>query len=196
MTARSYALGGLSMAALSILIARSLGPQSDGPMRLLVQAQAAQRNVARIGINLGTWTSWGAEQLSSNVLMNPGFETTIDRAIVIVSHADGGGFEDDQSWLARPDGFWRGAHFDVRSGAEPAAAACSPIPKAPGPIACRCTRRTRRHRIWPWATWWQLRGRMSRDRPRIGGSRAPPPRRSLWIPASTVRPAPVLARSA
>jgi hypothetical protein len=50
--------------------------------------------------------------------MNPGFETTIDRAIVIVSQADGRGFEDDQSSLARPDGFWRGARYDVRSGAD------------------------------------------------------------------------------
>jgi hypothetical protein len=117
-TTRSYAAGALSLAALSILIARSIAPPPGGPVRLLVQAQAAQRDVARIGINLGTWTSWGAEQLSSNVLMNPGFETTIDRALVIVSHADGRSFEDDRSWLARPDGFWRGAHYEVRNGAD------------------------------------------------------------------------------
>lgn len=75
------------------------------------------QNVSRIGINLGTWTSWGADQLSSNVIKNPGFEGNIDRAIVVVRNSSPGSFEDDQNWLGRPDGFWTGAQFDVRSGA-------------------------------------------------------------------------------
>jgi len=70
----------------------------------------------RIGVNLGSWTAWGAEQLSSNVLKNPGFEGLIDRALVIVRRADRQRFADDTSWLGREDGFWAGAHFDVRTG--------------------------------------------------------------------------------
>jgi len=115
--ARSFILGAVSLAALSVLIARPNAPRPGQPILLRVSAQPARRNVARLGVNLGTWTSWGAEQLSSNVLMNPGFETTIDRALVIISEVDARGFEDDQSWLARPGDFWRGAHYDVRSGA-------------------------------------------------------------------------------
>ena len=92
-------------------------PAADPVVLLQVQNQPAQRNVARIGVNLGTWTSWGAEQLGANVIMNPGFESTIDRAIVIVSHIDNNGFEDGASWLSRPDGFWRGANYEVISGA-------------------------------------------------------------------------------
>ncbi len=72
--------------------------------------------VQRMGVNLGTWSSWGSEQLSANILKNPGFEGNIDRAIVIVKHATPGRFTDDQNWLGRPNGFWIGAHYDVRSG--------------------------------------------------------------------------------
>jgi hypothetical protein len=118
MSARSKVVGALAAVVLASLAAWSIAPQRDGPIRLRVQASVAQHDVARIGVNLGTWTSWGAEQLSSNVLMNPGFNSTIDRAIVIVSHADKAGFEDDQTWLARPDGFWTNAEYDVRSGAD------------------------------------------------------------------------------
>ena len=117
MKPRTIALGALILGALSIMTARSLTIPRGGPLHLTINAQPAQRGVARLGVNLGTWTSWGAEQLSSNVLMNPGFETTIDRATVIVSHRGAHGFEDDQAWLARPDNFWRGARYDVRSGA-------------------------------------------------------------------------------
>jgi hypothetical protein len=115
--ARISMLGAFGLAALSFLIARTLMPAGDQVVLLRVQEQPAQRNVARIGVNLGTWTSWGAEELGANVIMNPGFESTIDRAIVIVSHADKNGFEDGQSWLSRPDGFWRGANYEVISGA-------------------------------------------------------------------------------
>ena len=74
------------------------------------------RDVMRFGVNVGTWTSWGAEQLAANVVMNPGFEGLLDRAIVIVGHAGPGRFTDDSAWLARPDGFWEHARYDVRTG--------------------------------------------------------------------------------
>lgn len=70
----------------------------------------------RIGLNLGQWTSWGAEQLSRNVLKNPGFEGIVDRALVRVSEAHRHSFSDDETWLARSDGFWAGADFEVLTG--------------------------------------------------------------------------------
>lgn len=83
-----------------------------------VQPQATISNAPRLGVNLGEWTAWGAAQLSANVLKNPGFEGIIDRAIVIVKSADSLSFSDDTAWTKRPDGFWAGAHYDVRSGRE------------------------------------------------------------------------------
>lgn len=52
----------------------------------------------------------------ANVLKNPGFEGTIDRAVVRVSSVRETRFSDDDKWLARPDGFWIGGSFDVRTG--------------------------------------------------------------------------------
>ena len=102
-------VGTLAMAA----VARAL---SGEPVRVEIGERVVLRDVRRIGVNLGSWRSWGAEQLGSNVLQNPGFEGTIDRAIVVVAAADAGGFSDDQAWLGRADGFWAGATYDVRSG--------------------------------------------------------------------------------
>ena len=83
---------------------------------LSVGSTAQTTNVSRIGINLGNWTLYGAEQFSSNVIMNPGFEPTIDRTIVIVQDVSGSGFSDNAAWLARPNGFWNGASFQVLTG--------------------------------------------------------------------------------
>ncbi len=69
----------------------------------------------RIGINLGQWTSWGAQQYGSNVLMNPGFEGGIDRVIVIVSLVDERSFSDEAGW-GYPDHEWDEAAFEVRTG--------------------------------------------------------------------------------
>ncbi|RKT44272.1 hypothetical protein [Thiocapsa rosea] len=74
-------------------------------------------NVERIGMNLGHSNYWGAEQLSRNVLKNPGFEGIVDRALVRVAHADRDRFSDDQTWLAREDGFWSGATYEILTGA-------------------------------------------------------------------------------
>ncbi len=85
--------------------------------RAQVTREVLLDRVAPFGVNLGTWTSWGAEQLSSNVIKNPGFEGLIDRAIVVNSSFSAGTFEDDHDWLARPDAFWEGARYSIRSGA-------------------------------------------------------------------------------
>lgn len=85
-------------------------------VHLSIEAEPKVKNVQRIGVNLGTWTSWGAEQLMANVLKNPGFEGLIDRAVVVVKWRGERRFTDDAGWLARPDGFWTGARYDVRTG--------------------------------------------------------------------------------
>jgi hypothetical protein len=81
-----------------------------------VANQSTSRDIPRIGINLGSRTSWGAEQLMANVLANPGFEPTIDGAIVSVRDVSGSEFTDDSSWLKRADHFWDQAAFSIRTG--------------------------------------------------------------------------------
>jgi hypothetical protein len=85
-------------------------------VNLQVETEPAVKNVQRIGVNLGTWTSWGAEQLMANILKNPGFEGLVDRTVVVVKWRGEHRFTDDAGWLARPDGFWTGARYDVRTG--------------------------------------------------------------------------------
>jgi hypothetical protein len=82
-----------------------------------VQPGVLQRDVPRVGINLGHWTSWGAEQLMANVLKNPGFEGVVDGAMVIVREAEARAFVDDTDWVARTPGFWDGARFEILTGA-------------------------------------------------------------------------------
>ncbi|MEM7235362.1 MAG: hypothetical protein AAF517_24530, partial [Planctomycetota bacterium] len=74
------------------------------------------RDVPRLGLNLGKWTQWGAEQLMTNVLKNPGFEFGIDRSLITVSRADWRGFDDDGTVWGRDDGYWHEGRFDVRTG--------------------------------------------------------------------------------
>lgn len=81
-----------------------------------VTNEALQPNSPHVGLNLGVWTSWGAEQLSANVLKNPGFEGIVDRAIVIVESSNDYEFTDDANWLARPEGFWDGGEYVVLTG--------------------------------------------------------------------------------
>ncbi|HEX5229001.1 MAG TPA: hypothetical protein VFW44_14885 [Bryobacteraceae bacterium] len=95
---------------------RALQNRLQGGLHIDVTTQAVRSEVRRFGINLGSWTTWGAEQLPSNVLKNPGFEGLIDRALVIVAYSAPGEFSDDTKWLARPDGFWAGATFEVLTG--------------------------------------------------------------------------------
>jgi hypothetical protein len=110
--------------ALSVLLAVSLSasldrhsdPQPSAQLRFRIADAPSARGVPRLGINLGGRTSWGAEQLMANLLPNPGFEPTIDGAIVIVRAVYGSEFTDDSAWLARSTGFWNGAAFSVRTG--------------------------------------------------------------------------------
>jgi hypothetical protein len=93
------------------------GLSATGRVDLVIDDSPVLADTPRIGINLGQWTTWGAEQLSRNILKNPGFEGTIDRALVRASDVHRHGFSDDESWLARADGFWAGAGFEVLTGA-------------------------------------------------------------------------------
>ena len=73
-------------------------------------------NVKPFGVNLGFRTSWGAEQLISNVIMNPGFEGVVDRCLVTAVPLDRRHFLDQFSWFGRSDRFWVGAGFQIRTG--------------------------------------------------------------------------------
>lgn len=89
---------------------------ADPALRLDVQPQPLFRDLPRIGLNLGDWTPWGASQFMRNVLKNPGFEGTLDRTLVVVGQSDPLSFSDDVTWTGRPDGFWTGARYSVRTG--------------------------------------------------------------------------------
>lgn len=103
-----------SLLLLAVLASAAAGAE---PLRhYQTNPHAIALNVPRIGINLGDSTAWGAAQFSRNILKNPGFEGIIDRAIVSVKTADSNGFTDDTAWTQRPDGFWAGAAFSVRTG--------------------------------------------------------------------------------
>jgi len=106
-----WALGGLVVAAIA-----ACQSSAARPYRFTVGERIVGSAPLRLGINTGVWTSWGAAQLSANVIKNPGFEGLVDRAIAIAAAASTGRMSDDQDWLARPDGFWRGARFSVRTG--------------------------------------------------------------------------------
>ncbi|MGY6631126.1 MAG: hypothetical protein ACXIUL_08990 [Wenzhouxiangella sp.] len=101
--------------ALSALLAAGAGAQAE-PALLSVSPEPRLHQPPRIGLNLGPWTSWGAEQLSRNLLKNPGFEGVVDRALVRAVDVAPGRFSDDQAWLGRPDGFWAGAEWVVLTG--------------------------------------------------------------------------------
>ena len=112
----------IAIGGLAVLLVRDDEPgraSADDPPALVtgtVADRASVRGVRRVGINLGLWTYWGAEQISSNVLKNPGFEGMVDRAIVVVHEADGKRFSDDESWTGRRDGFWKNGTAEVRTG--------------------------------------------------------------------------------
>jgi hypothetical protein len=90
------------------------GPAASGMITIL--PDVAVSGVQPFGVNLGFRTSWGAEQLVSNVIMNPGFEGIVDRSLVAAVPLDPYRFLDQSKWLGRQDQFWAGAEFQVRTG--------------------------------------------------------------------------------
>ena len=99
-----------------VLLLISLSTVASEPISVEVLPETLSANIPRIGLNLGERSVFGGAQLMRNILINPGFEGQIDRTVIIVAHATDQGFDDDMSWSGRPDGFWSGAKFDVRSG--------------------------------------------------------------------------------
>ena len=70
--------GILAVAACALLMAAG----AARPARAAApRPEPSARGVLRFGVNLGRQTPWGAEQLMSNVLANPGFEPTLRRAV-------------------------------------------------------------------------------------------------------------------
>jgi len=113
----ALAVAGLLCAALyPSLQTELLAEPADHNTAIVIAPEPLLVDAERIGLNLGQWTSWGAEQLSRNILKNPGFEGLIDRSLVRVTHPYGDRFSDEQSWLARADGFWAGAEVVVMTG--------------------------------------------------------------------------------
>ncbi len=106
----------ISWLAVSFLPACQPATGSDPAEPYRVAAEAMPGPARRVGVNLGSWSWWGAEQLGANVVMNPGFEGTIDRALAIVADAGPHRFTDDGAGLGRADGFWASGTFDVRTG--------------------------------------------------------------------------------
>lgn len=102
-------------AALVLMLASPSG-QETAPAQFRIRQDVLLEDADRVGLNLGIWTTWGAEQLCTNPLKNPGFEGLIDRAIIITSSAAGSEFTDDTDWLARPEDFWSGGSYEVLSG--------------------------------------------------------------------------------
>lgn len=79
-----------------------------------VNTEPSNSNVLRIGVNLGYRTGYGSEQFIKNLLYNPGFEGDFSRFVVIVTQADQKSFS-NEGW-EHPDGFWKGADYDIRTG--------------------------------------------------------------------------------
>jgi hypothetical protein len=106
-------------AAACTVAALLAGTPAAGIEQVTLQQSAVPvlTDAPRIGLNLGGSSTWGAEQLVANVLKNPGFEPLVDRTLVIVKEVAGTAVMDDTHWLGRPDGFWDGGRYVVRSGA-------------------------------------------------------------------------------
>ena len=100
---------------LSVTLGSAPAPGAD-VVRLSPASVPAVVDAARFGLNLGGASTWGAEQLTANVLKNPGFEAPIERSLVVVKAIAGATVTDDTPWTARADGLWSGADFEVLSG--------------------------------------------------------------------------------
>ncbi len=105
-------LAALCTLALSVAPAAATAAETEARLSL----GTALGELPRFGVNLGGRTAWGAEQLTTNVLRNPGLESALDGAVVIVGRVTPLGAIDDSRWTARTPGFWAGAHFEVLSG--------------------------------------------------------------------------------
>jgi hypothetical protein len=108
-----------SLAMLIILLISAWGEAPATAMsavELRVSPEALASGVQRIGMNLGGWSSWGAEQLGSNILQNPGFEGVVDGALARVASVQGKRLSLGRNGSYSGDGFWNGAYLTFRTG--------------------------------------------------------------------------------
>lgn len=103
------------IAGFNILAIHSFLGCQEPPAQYQIAPTALFHHPERIGVNLGTWATYGAQQFSSNVLMNPGFEGAIDRVFVFVNTTTWNTFFDQSGW-GYDDGYWDGATYRVMSG--------------------------------------------------------------------------------
>jgi hypothetical protein len=90
-------------------------PITSSSLSFVVNANPSLALTQRIGVNISTWSSSGAEQYMKNIIQNPGFEGVIDRIIVLVNHFDEHSFSDEQG-SGLPDNHFDGATYEVRTG--------------------------------------------------------------------------------
>lgn len=88
---------------------------TSNALQLRINPEPIVSHPNRVAINLGDHTNGGASQLLQNVLVNPGFEGTIDRIVVIPKETEEWAFSDEENY-PHPDGAWDGAVFNIRSG--------------------------------------------------------------------------------
>lgn len=116
-----FALGLLAALGLAGCLGRSQATQDEPSPPVAAQlepdAQAAAQALSAFGVNLGHATQWGAEQLLANVLHNPGFEGISDASLFTVGSVAEPWLTDAAAWAARPEHFWTGARWEVRTGA-------------------------------------------------------------------------------
>jgi hypothetical protein len=104
-------------ASKSMAMAGQATTGSISTIALTVSSDPLIKSIPRIGVNLGGWTFYGAEQYRQNVLMNPGFEPTVEGRILEVTNPTGTTFQDDANYVGKgPPDWYVGATFSVRSG--------------------------------------------------------------------------------
>lgn len=89
---------------------------AEPAVRLQLSPQPVARELARYGLNLGTQSAWGAEQLLANILANPGFEAVLEGSLVQVGEAGSSSFVEADAQIERADGFWQGARAEILGG--------------------------------------------------------------------------------
>lgn len=105
-----------SLKAMLILILLFFFSDCANATELKRGMKMVQADVPGIGLNLGAWGSWGADQLMHNVIKNPGFEPVRDRTLVVISDIQGDRVLDDTGWLKRAPNFWSGGSYYVLTG--------------------------------------------------------------------------------
>jgi hypothetical protein len=102
---------------LLLISGRAQGPAVPIPVvELRVSPEVFVSGAQRIGMNLGGRSSWGAEQLGSNIIQNPGFEGVIDGALATVTSVHGKTLSLGRDATHRNNVFWNGASLAFRTG--------------------------------------------------------------------------------